>query len=101
MLGGTTKGFCLREWELWYGDKPATEQPAQHPCPLPLTDGQLCGDTELSGARCPYSSRLKVDFNACKLTTYAKPHDGQLATGGAGLKAHRPEELKEEDDVPM
>jgi hypothetical protein len=95
MLGGTTKGFCLREWEMWYGDKPAADQPGQMPCPLPLTDGKLCGDADLDGKRCPYSrSNLKVDMTKCELTTYAKKHNGVLATGGAGLAAHDPQEIE-------
>ena len=93
MLGGTTKGFCLREWELWYGNKPAKEQPGQHPCPVPLSDGKVCGDRANNDKRCPYNSKLRVDFDTCELTTYAKQHKGPLATGGAGLKAHDPEKL--------
>ena len=95
MLGGTTKGFCLREWEMWYGDKPANEQPGQSPCPLQLTDGKLCDDVAIDGKRCPYNRNgLEVDFTACALTTYAKPVEGILHTGGAGLLAHEPERLK-------
>ena len=106
MLGGTTKGFCRREWSLWYGDKEDLT-----PCGLPLTDGQVCGDvfgdpqkhggeaTPLknhpanSGDRCPYNHNdLKVDFSACELTTYAKKHNRAMATGGAGNLAHDPDE---------
>ena len=95
MLGGTTRGFCRREGALWDGDGEDGS-----PCSLPLTDGTLCGDVfaapddpRNASDRCPYNRNgLEVDFAACKLTTYAKDH-GHLATGGAGLKAHNPEEL--------
>ena len=100
MLGGTTKGFCRREWSLWYGDKEDLT-----PCGLPLTDGQLCGDVfgtkqgkgdqnhpANSGDRCPYNHNgLKVDFSACELTTYAKKDNRVMATGGAGNLAHDPD----------
>ena len=103
MLGGTTKGFCRREWALWYGD---TEDAS--PCTLPLTDGALCNDVFAAPdnarniyARCPYNHNgLKVDFEACKLTTYAKHHDRVLATGGAGLAAHNPAALSERRPDP-
>ena len=100
MLGGTTRGFCRREWTLWYGDKEDAT-----PCTLPLTDGEPCGDVFCSqvgnqhddrdtGKRCPYNRNgLEVDFSQCELTTYAKkrPSGTILATGGAG--DHHPEEV--------
>jgi hypothetical protein len=70
MMGGITAGFCLREWELWYGDKPA-----DGPCPIPLSDGDPCGDIAIKGAdcRCPYNkeSGLSVDMTGQRHTTYA------------------------------
>lgn len=102
MLGGTTKGFCRREWALWYGDKEDVS-----PCGLPLSDRQQCGDVFAApddprntsngqeNGRCPYNrgGGMHVDMEACQLTTYAKHHDRVLAIGGAGLKAHNPETL--------
>lgn len=92
MIGGITAGFCLREWILWYGDKPPTK-----PCPIPLSDGKVCGDfhqcergRDYSKNRCPYESKLKVDMTGQKYTTYAYLNDpkgkspGVMATGGAG-----------------
>ena len=70
MMGEITAGHCLREWELWYGDKPAG--PLQKPCPIPLSDGKLCGDTTCGGPRCPYNRKgLKVDMTGQKHVTYA------------------------------
>lgn len=105
MLGGTTKGFCRREWALWYGDREDDS-----PCQLPLSDGKVCGDVycdparaqdgklsaspKNAGRRCPYSSKLSVDMSQCKLTTYADIKSGDvLCTGGAGEAAHSPERI--------
>lgn len=88
MMGGITAGFCRREWECWYGDKPA-----DGPCPIPLSDGKVCGDIKMEGkeCRCPYNSRLSVDMTNQKYTTYAylndpkgKPPTEPVASGGAG-----------------
>ena len=74
MMGGITAGFCLREWELWYGD--GTKQ---SPCPIPLSDGMVCGDNTLSGPRCPYNrdcaKPLSVDMTEQKYVTYAYLND--------------------------
>jgi hypothetical protein len=71
MLGGTTAGFCRREWDLWYGDG---SDPG--PCPLPLSDGKTCGDSGCEGPRCPYNANdLRVDMSNLKYTTYAYLND--------------------------
>lgn len=72
MLGGTTAGFCRREWDLWYGDG---TDPGQ--CKLPLSDGKPCGDAGRDGTRCPYNKDcgLTVDMSNIKYTTYAYLND--------------------------
>lgn len=89
MMGEITAGFCLREWDLYYGDKPAG--PREKPCPIPLSDGKICGDTSCEGQRCAYSSKLKVDMEGQKYLTYSYLNDrqkspGVMATGSTGHK---------------
>lgn len=90
MMGEITAGFCLREYDLWYG---SDKHPG--PCRIPLSDGKACSDNyncrenrDMSKDRCPYSSGLKVDMTGQKHVTYAylndrKPSPGVMATGGS------------------